>query len=206
MIASSICSRSARNSEIIFEISMCLRVSHGLRAGIHRRCHLASATGWRKNSTPGMRSTKRRYSRKRSERVLPLWRHHAVALMLFLRRLIGGSHARTHQRQPILLSNAVASDAKDSLPKRTSSAVSESFMARRNCSKGLVATILALAVRAEDFKKCCLRTGAYDGERRNHFFPGVAITSWRLARRHRRLKALVTRCYRHLLWLLVLAL
>jgi hypothetical protein len=30
--------------------------------------------------------------------------------------------------------------------------------------------ICALAIRAAAFKKCCLRTKGYDGERRNDYF------------------------------------
>jgi hypothetical protein len=95
--------------------------------------------------------------------------------LLLLIGLIGGSHARPHQYQPILLSSAVASAAKDSIPKRTSNAVSGSCMATKNSSKNLVVTTRVPAVRAADFKKCCLGTGAFDGERRNHFFQRIAM-------------------------------
>ena len=46
-------------------------------------------------------------------------------------------------------------------------------MAIRNSSKNLAETIRALAAPVVSFKKCCLGTGSYDGERRNYFFQGL---------------------------------
>ena len=33
------------------------------------------------------------------------------------------------------------------------------------------------AAQDAGFKRCCLRTGKYDGGNRNYFFPGVALWS-----------------------------
>jgi hypothetical protein len=37
-----------------------------------------------------------------------------------------------------------------------------------------VATTSARAVQDAAFKKCCLRSGKYDGAKRKHFFPRIA--------------------------------
>jgi hypothetical protein len=76
----------------------------------------------------------------------------------------------TDQYQPILLSSAVASGAKDSRPKSALSAASGSSMAIRNFSKNLDGMIFVPVDPAVDFKNCCLATGIYDGELRNYFF------------------------------------
>jgi hypothetical protein len=47
-------------------------------------------------------------------------------------------------------------------------------MAIRNSWKNLAGTTLAPAGPAVDFKNCCLRDGAFDGERRNYFFQGLS--------------------------------
>src|SRR5580698_2536147 len=79
----------------------------------------------------------------------------------------------TNKYQPILLSSAVASAARDSHRKRASSADSGSSTATRNCWKNLDGTILVPVDPVVDFKNCCLHTGDYDGERRNYFFQGL---------------------------------
>jgi len=86
-------------------------------------------------------------------------------------------HAHPIEHQPILLSSAAVSDEKDSHRKPTSRPVSASFTAIRNCRRSSAATTPAHAVQAAAFKNCCLKTGSYDGERRNHFFQRLAVSS-----------------------------
>jgi hypothetical protein len=84
--------------------------------------------------------------------------------------LKGEYHARTAEHQPILLSSAAVSAAKDSHRRPTSRLVSGSSTAISNSWKNLAETILVPVVRAAVFKKWGLNSGSYDGERRNHFF------------------------------------
>jgi hypothetical protein len=84
-------------------------------------------------------------------------------------------HAQTTEYQPILLSSAAVSAAKDSPQKPTLRLVSGSSTVIRNSWKNLAGTTLVHAVRAAAFKKCCLKTGSYDGERRNHFFQRLRV-------------------------------
>jgi hypothetical protein len=88
--------------------------------------------------------------------------------------LKGEYHAHTTEYQPILLSSAAVSAARDSHQKRTSRRDSEQFTAIRNWSRSWVGTICVPVALVAGFKKCCLKTGAYDGELRNHFFQGLA--------------------------------
>ena len=64
-----------------------------------------------------------------------------------------------------------ASAARDSRPRPTSSEAFDSFMETSSSLKNSGATTCALAVQDAAFKKCCLRSGRYDGSKRNHFFP-----------------------------------
>src|SRR6266568_349413 len=84
-------------------------------------------------------------------------------------------HAQPTEYQPILLSSAAVSAAKDSRQKPTSRLVSGSSTATKSSWKNLAETTLVPAVRAAAFKKCCLKTGSYDGERRNHFFQRLGV-------------------------------
>jgi len=54
-------------------------------------------------------------------------------------------------------------------PKLTSSAVTALSMAGRNYLRNWAGTTSALAAPDVGFKKCCMRTGRYDGEPRNHY-------------------------------------
>ena len=44
--------------------------------------------------------------------------------------------------------------------------------------KGSAAMTSARAVQDAAFKNCCLRSGRYDGSKRNHFFPRVVINQF----------------------------
>src|SRR5690242_3702197 len=46
-------------------------------------------------------------------------------------------------------------------------------MARKNSWKNSDGKTCVPAGRDAGFKRCCLRTGNYDGGKRNYFFPGV---------------------------------
>ena len=59
--------------------------------------------------------------------------------------------------------------ARGSRPKLRSSAVSASSMVGRNSFRSLAGSILALAAPDIGFKKCCMRTGRYEGAPRNHY-------------------------------------
>jgi hypothetical protein len=48
-------------------------------------------------------------------------------------------------------------------------------MAMSSSSRSSGATICALAAADRDFKRCCLRSGRYDGANRNHYFRGVRL-------------------------------
>lgn len=86
-------------------------------------------------------------------------------------------HAHPIEHQPILLSSAAVSAEKDSHRKPTSRPASDSSTAIRSCRRSSAATTPAHAVQAAAFKNCCLKTGSYDGERRNHFFQRLAVSS-----------------------------
>jgi hypothetical protein len=55
---------------------------------------------------------------------------------------------------------------------------------RRSFSKGSAATTSVRAVQDAAFKKCCLRSGRYDGAKRHHFFPRVIARSALAVRQH----------------------
>src|ERR1700691_2117371 len=88
-------------------------------------------------------------------------------------------NAKSTEYQPIFLSSAAVSAAKDSHPRPTSRLVSGSCMAIRIFWKNLAETTRARAVRAVAFKKCCLKNGTYDGERRNHFLQRIGFSRTR---------------------------
>jgi len=46
-------------------------------------------------------------------------------------------------------------------------------MAMSSFSKSLAATIYVRAVQGAGFKACCMKSGAYDGANRSHYFQGV---------------------------------
>ena len=46
---------------------------------------------------------------------------------------------------------------------------------QRNSAKSWAGTTFARAAQDTGFKNCCLRSGRYDGSRKNHFFPRVRI-------------------------------
>ena len=76
--------------------------------------------------------------------------------------------------QPVL-SRGVASGEGASLRNRKSSAESASLailtqVLKRNSSRNLDARTFVHAAPGGDFKNCCLRSGAFDGELRNYFF------------------------------------
>jgi len=45
-----------------------------------------------------------------------------------------------------------------------------SFMVTKNSPKSSAATIRASAVPTAGFKRCCMKSGNYDGAERDHFF------------------------------------
>ena len=57
------------------------------------------------------------------------------------------------------------------------------FTGIRNSARSLGATISVRAVRDTAFKNCCLRSGRFDGSKRNHFFPRVVINQFPAGRR-----------------------
>ena len=54
----------------------------------------------------------------------------------------------------------------------------------RNSPRSSVETTFARAVQDAGFKNCCLRSGRYDGSRKNHFFPRVIARSALAVRKH----------------------
>jgi hypothetical protein len=56
-------------------------------------------------------------------------------------------------------------------------------MEPRNSAKSWAGTTFARAALDAAFKKCCLRTGRYDGALRNHFFPRIIASSLTAGRR-----------------------
>jgi hypothetical protein len=54
--------------------------------------------------------------------------------------------------------------------KRMSNEAAASFTATKSWSKSSVETILALAAPVAGFKKCCLRSGRFDGSQRDYYF------------------------------------
>src|SRR4051794_16380608 len=51
-------------------------------------------------------------------------------------------------------------------------------MGTRSLTKSSAATTSARAAQDGGFKNCCLRSGRYDGSRKNHFFPGIIRTQF----------------------------
>lgn len=60
-------------------------------------------------------------------------------------------------------------------------------MTRKSSWKNSGETTCAHADRDGGFKRCCLRTGKYDGGNRNYFFPGVEEESAATKRKRRKL-------------------
>src|SRR6185295_7592049 len=54
----------------------------------------------------------------------------------------------------------------------------------RSFAKSSAATTFVRAVQDAAFKNCCLRSGRFDGSKRNHFFPGVVINQFLRAEEH----------------------
>jgi hypothetical protein len=50
--------------------------------------------------------------------------------------------------------------------------------------KSWAGTTFARAVQDTGFKNCCLRSGRYDGSRKNHFFPRVVRSEFLRAEGH----------------------
>src|SRR5260221_3616807 len=57
-------------------------------------------------------------------------------------------------------------------------------MGARSFARSSVATTFARAAPDTGFKNCCLRSGRYDGSRKNHFFPRVIRTEFLRAEGH----------------------
>src|SRR5438445_4263230 len=57
-------------------------------------------------------------------------------------------------------------------------------MGARSFARSSVATTFARAAPDTGFKNCCLRSGRYDGSRKNHFFPRVVRTEFLRAEGH----------------------
>ena len=73
-------------------------------------------------------------------------------------------------RRAALLLSAAANVAVGSHPKPMSSAAIGSSMATKSFMRSSAATIHVHADRAAVFKKCCMRTGYYDGVLRDVYF------------------------------------
>ena len=84
-------------------------------------------------------------------------------------RSYGKSIVRSRQR---IFSKLRANDGKASRPRRRLSGDSALCMGIRSCSKNSAAMTHVHAVQDAAFKKCCLRTGRYDGSQRKHYFRG----------------------------------
>jgi hypothetical protein len=69
-----------------------------------------------------------------------------------------------------LLSRLLASVARASPPRHTSSEANESWAAARSCSRSSGATIRVPVAPAADFKRCCMLSGELDGSDRDYFF------------------------------------
>jgi hypothetical protein len=57
-------------------------------------------------------------------------------------------------------------------------------MGIKSFARSSVAMISVRAVQDAAFKNCCLRSGRYDGAKRNHFFPRVIARSAFAVRKH----------------------
>src|SRR5437867_4257961 len=57
-------------------------------------------------------------------------------------------------------------------------------METRSFVRSSVATTSARVAQDARFKNCCLRSGRYDGSRKNHFFPRVVRTEFLRAEGH----------------------
>jgi hypothetical protein len=50
-------------------------------------------------------------------------------------------------------------------------------LAMLNFTKSWGATTRVLAVQGSGFKRCCMKSGRYDGTRRNHYFQAKSLTT-----------------------------
>src|SRR5258708_22203060 len=57
-------------------------------------------------------------------------------------------------------------------------------MGIRNSAKSWAETTFAHAAQDTGFKNCCLRSGRYDGSRKNHFCPRIIRTHFLRAEEH----------------------
>src|SRR6187399_1746054 len=57
-------------------------------------------------------------------------------------------------------------------------------MGIRNSARSWVETTSARAAQVTGFKNCCLRSGRYDGSRKNHFFPRIIRPHFLRAEEH----------------------
>jgi hypothetical protein len=75
-----------------------------------------------------------------------------------------------------LLSSGAVSVERAIPPRRASNADFAWCMPIKTYSKSWAATISARVAQDGAFKKCCLRSGEYDGSNRNYFFPQIIQT------------------------------
>ena len=81
----------------------------------------------------------------------------------------GGVPWKPKLLQPILLSSAQVNAAEDIPPKPRSDGETASFTAIKNFLKSWDGRTWVLVGPDAGFKKCCMRSGLFDGSRRNHF-------------------------------------
>ena len=83
------------------------------------------------------------------------------------------SHENHRLRPPLFLSSVAANVARDSPQKHMSNVACDLCAATKTYARNSVATISVRADLAGAFKRCCIRSGRYDGSERKYFFPRI---------------------------------
>src|SRR5262249_52175139 len=120
----------------------------------------------------GTLAAARRGCRKRHRaRVVSQCQNAIIAEVLLLTRCDGQIHLerRDSSDERIFSTNQAASGAEASHRKPESSAASGSYTEIRNSAKSLAGKISVRVARAENFKRCCMLTGRYDGAMRDNY-------------------------------------
>jgi hypothetical protein len=91
---------------------------------------------------------------------------------------LGACHGKedAQLRRNAELLRSRASVANPSLPRPVLCAETASCMGMSSSTRSSAATTSAPAAQPVGFKRCCLKTGRYDGSRRNHFFQAEAMS------------------------------
>ena len=94
-----------------------------------------------------------------------------ILFWLIIRRNRNGDHyGKQIPLYGLLFSNAPVSVERGSLQRPALNAASALFTVTSSWLKNLAGMISVRAARTSGFKKCCLRSGRYDGSLRDHYF------------------------------------